>query len=81
MSNQPDIRTNRVLSIRVSREVYRKLQKDAEMRKMQFSEYVRFLAIRATETITLELEDFEIIDQERKQALKVEANKRRDKKT
>ena len=52
MSNQPDI-TKRVLSLRVSREFYRRLQKGAILRGMGFNEYVRFLIYEATEHIQL----------------------------
>lgn len=67
--NQPDI-NNRVLSCRISREFYRRLQKEAESHKMGFNEYVRWLIWKATESVPLTKEDYERIEREKQQDLK-----------
>ena len=57
MPNQPDIH-NQVLSLRISREFYRRLQISARQHKMGFSEYVRHLIYEATERVQLSKEDY-----------------------
>jgi hypothetical protein len=64
MPNQPDIVTKRVLSVRISRELYRKLQKAAGDRKMKFNQFIRLIIFEATECIFLNEKDYEQIGRE-----------------
>jgi len=77
MPDQPDIINKRVLSVRISRELYRKLQKDAVARKMQFNEFLRVLIINATDHVDLNNEDFEAIKIERDKDVERARAKRR----
>jgi hypothetical protein len=76
MSNQPDI-NKRVLSVRVSREFYRRLQKGAKQKQMGFNEYVRWLIYNATDHIPLNKADYAIIEVERNEDAKRTRAKRR----
>lgn len=69
MADQPDIVTKRVLSVRISREFYRRLQKEAEKRLMKFNEFVRYIVYEATENVELTKDDYKVIDSERKRDL------------
>lgn len=64
MADQPDI-NKRVLSVRISREFYKRLQVEAKRRGMGFNEYVRHLIYEATEHVGLTKEDYEAIERER----------------
>lgn len=66
MPDQPDI-NKRVLSVRILRETYRKLQKEAADRKMKFNEYLRHVINEATYHVDLSEEDYAIITRERNQ--------------
>jgi len=77
MPDQPDIINKRVLSVRISREFYRRLQKAAAEKNMKFNEYIRFVIYEATENISLDEEDYEEIERERIADVKREAAKRR----
>jgi predicted DNA-binding ribbon-helix-helix protein len=70
MSNSPDP-NKRVLSVRISREFYRRLQKEARERKMGFNEFIRHLIYEATEHVTLTKQDYEIIEQERQRHVNI----------
>lgn len=74
--NQPDI-NNRVLSVRISREFYLRLQKEADARKMGFNEYVRWLIWKATESVNLTKQDYDQIEREKQQDSKRANAKRR----
>lgn len=79
MSNQPDI-GKRMLSIRVSREFYRRLQKGAILRSMGFNEFVRYVIISAVEHIQLSPEDhIEIADEIKAEIARLRASGRRAK--
>jgi hypothetical protein len=67
MSDMPDIVNKRVLSVRVHRETYRKLQCEAKERKMGFNEYIRHIINEATLHVDLTPEDYAIITKEREQ--------------
>jgi hypothetical protein len=70
MSDMPDVVNKRVLSVRVQRETYRKLQKEAAGRKMGFNEYIRHVINEATFHIDLNKDDYAIITAEREQDIK-----------
>lgn len=70
MSDMPDVVNKRVLSVRVHRETYRKLQREAEERKMGFNEYIRHLINEATLHVDLTEQDYAIITQERNKDIK-----------
>lgn len=76
MPDQPDI-NKRVLSVRISREFYRRLQLEAKRRRMGFNEYVRHIIYEATENVELKVEDYEIIERERRRHVERTSAKRR----
>lgn len=57
MPDQPDP-NNRVLSVRISRELYAKLQLAAKAARMGFNEYIRALLLTKTDHIALTKEDY-----------------------
>ena len=69
MPDQPDP-NKRVLSVRIAREFYRRLQIEAQRRQMGFNEYVRFLIYKETENISLTKEDYDVIERERVASVK-----------
>lgn len=76
MPDQPDP-NNRVLSVRISREFYRRLQKLAAERKMGFNEFVRWVIWKATGSVPLTKDDYERIEQEKLKDLERARAKRR----
>lgn len=70
MSDMPDVVNKRVLSVRIHREVYRKLQVEAAERKMKFGEYIRHIVNEATLNVILTKEDYDIITNERNKDVK-----------
>ena len=60
MPNQPDP-NNRMLSVRISRELYAKLRLAAEAAQMGFNEYIRAILLTKTDHIALTKEDYEQI--------------------
>jgi predicted transcriptional regulator len=76
MANQPDI-NNRMLSVRISRELYRKLQIQAKQMHRKFNVFVRIAIAAAVDGVTLTDEDYDQIKTERDQDLESRAAKRR----
>jgi len=64
MSNQPDA-DNRVLSVRISRELYRKLQKQASLLGKKFNEFLRMSLAGAADKVRLDDEDYKKIRREK----------------
>ena len=69
MANQPDI-NKRQITVRVSREYYRRVERLAAERKMNVIDYLRWLIWKETDRIPLTKEDYDIIEREKKQALR-----------
>lgn len=69
MPDQPDP-DKRVLSVRVSRELYAKLQAAAKAAQMGFNEYIRALLLTRTDHVVLTKEDYDQILAEKEQYLK-----------
>jgi len=63
MPNSPDIQ-NRVLSIRVHRKLYCKIQREAERRGMDMSAFVRFVLMENTLNAELSASDVARIKKE-----------------
>lgn len=77
MPDQPDP-SKRVLSARISRELYRKLQKGAKASGEKFNDYVRAMVMSKTDHIELTREDYDRILAEKEAYIL--AQKRRRKK-
>jgi hypothetical protein len=75
VANQPDL-NKRVLSLRILREDYRKLQKEAKAKKMGFNEYIRHLINEAIYHVALDEHDYQIITSERKHDARRQNSKR-----
>lgn len=69
MPNQPDP-ANRVLSVRISRELYAKLRRAAEAVGMGFNEFVRTVLVSRTDHVELSRADYERILREKEEFLK-----------
>lgn len=78
MPNQPDP-DNRVLSVRVSRELYRKLQKEAQRCRTPFNEFVRSALLAKTDHVALNRADYEKILAEKQEYIDGLKKKRKTK--
>lgn len=76
MPDQPDP-DKRVLSVRVSRELYRKLQKDAKACRQPFNEYIRGILLVKTDHVALTKADYEQILKEREEHVAKTAKKKK----
>ena len=63
MANQPDT-NNRVLSLRISRELYHQLKKEAAIRKMDMAAFIRHILHEEVLDVTLTAEEIQTIAKE-----------------
>lgn len=76
MPDQPDP-SKRVLSARISRELYRKLQKGAKMSGEKFNDFVRMVIVSKTDHIELTKSDYDQILREKEEYIKNQKKKGR----
>lgn len=77
MPDQPDP-AKRVLSARISRELYRKLQKSAKASHEQFNDHVRNIIVSKTDHVELTKSDYEQILREKEEYIaKQKKNRKR----
>jgi predicted DNA-binding protein len=74
MSKQPDM-DNRVLSVRIPRPDYRRLQKLADQSGRGFNQFLRSILRDATDGVQLTAEDYNIIKKEMERDIEKELTK------
>jgi len=75
MPDQPDP-SKRVLSARISRELYKKLQKAARASKEGFNDYVRMILVSKTDHIELTKADYDQILREKQEYIAQQKKKK-----
>lgn len=78
MPNMPDV-NNVLVAVQLPRELRKKVKKDAEAHKMDFSQYVRWVLNEATADVSLTYEEILEIAEEVKNASEKRQEKQRSK--